>query len=82
MQTIIMEKDEKAELFWADKIAKKILERKQYHYIDKKVPKFEVYTAKSAASLSGVLHIGRLSDVLRHISVHRALVDAGANLGC
>jgi len=72
-----MEKNGKAELFWADKVAKRILERKQYRYIDKKIKKFDVYTSRSAASLSGVLHIGRLSDVLRHISVHRALLDAG-----
>lgn len=72
-----MENDEKKELFWADQVAQRILEREKYRYLDKKLPKFDVYTAKSGASLSGVLHIGRLSDVIRNISVHRALLDKG-----
>ena len=70
--------NDKKGLFWADQVAKKILERKTFRYSDKKIPGFDVYTSKSAASLSGVLHIGRLSDVIRHISVHRALLDKGA----
>ncbi len=72
-----MEKNEKKELFWADQIANKIIERETFRYSDKKMRKFDKYTSKSAASLSGVLHIGRLSDVIRHISVHRALLDKG-----
>jgi len=73
-----MENNEKKELFWADQIAEKILTRQKYHYLDKKVPKFDRHTCKAGNSLSGVLHIGRLSDVIRQISVHRALLDKGA----
>ncbi len=65
-------------LFWADQVADRIINREKYHYLDKKIPKFGVYVCRSAASLSGVMHIGRLSDVIRHISVHRALLDKGA----
>ncbi|MBI4175805.1 MAG: lysine--tRNA ligase, partial [Candidatus Aenigmarchaeota archaeon] len=36
------------------------------------------YTVKTSASLSGVLHLGRLSDTIRGESVFRALEDAGA----
>jgi len=72
-----MENSEKKELFWADQVAEKVLTREKYHYLDKKVPKFKLYTCKAGNSLSGVLHIGRLSDVIRQASVHRALLDKG-----
>ena len=72
------EGNDKKGFFWADQVARRIIERGTYRYSDKKMPGFDVYTSKSAASLSGVLHIGRLSDVIRHISVHRALLDKGA----
>jgi len=65
-------------LFWADKIAQEILERKRFHYLDKPVPAMKECTVKTSASMSGVLHIGRLSDTIRSESVFRALVDAGA----
>lgn len=65
-------------LFWADQKAKKILERKRFQFLDKPVPKLKIYTIKTSASLSGVLHIGRLSDTIRGESVYRALKDAGA----
>lgn len=65
------------ELFWADQLAKQIISREKFRYIDKKTPKFNEYTVKTAASLSGVLHIGRLSDTIRNATVHRALLDAG-----
>jgi lysyl-tRNA synthetase, class I len=68
--------DEGDGLFWADKIAKEIITRKKFYYIDRKIPKFDEYTVKTSASLSGVLHIGRLSDTIRSESVHRALGDA------
>ena len=68
----------KTGFFWADQVAERILERKTYRYSDKKIPKVEKYTCKAGNSLSGVLHIGRLSDVIRQISVHRALLDRGA----
>ncbi len=72
-----MEEGEKKELFWADQVAERIVSREKYHYLDKKAVKPDVYTIKSGASLSGVLHIGRLSDVIRNLSVHRALLDKG-----
>lgn len=68
--------NEEKELFWADQLAEKIINRKKFHYIDKKIPKFDVFTVKTSASLSGVLHIGRLSDTIRGESVYRALKDA------
>lgn len=72
--------EETKELFWADKIAKEILTRKTFHYLDKEIPKLDEYTVKTSASLSGVLHIGRLSDTIRGSSVARALQDAGAKV--
>ena len=68
--------NEGKELFWADQLAKQIITRKKFHYIDKKIPKFDVFTIKTSASLSGILHIGRLSDTIRGESVYRALKDA------
>ena len=65
------------ELFWADQIAKQITSREKFHYTDEKVSKFDTYTVKTSASLSGVLHIGRLSDTIRSESVVIALKDAG-----
>jgi lysyl-tRNA synthetase class 1 len=64
------------ELFWADRIAKKIIKRKKWRYLDRKF-NVTTYTVKSAASISGVLHIGRLSDTIRGESVVKALHDAG-----
>lgn len=71
-------KKQEEELFWADQIANTAITRKKYHYLDKEMPKFEEYVVKTSASLSGVLHIGRLSDTIRGASVLRALQDAGA----
>lgn len=65
------------ELFWADQLAKQVISRERFHYIDSKIPKFGEYTVKTSASLSGVLHIGRLSDTVRGESVAIALKDAG-----
>ena len=65
------------ELFWADQLAKEIANRKKFHYLDKPIPKLKEFTVKTSASLSGVLHIGRLSDTIRGDSVHRALEDLG-----
>ncbi len=64
-------------LFWADQLAKTILERKRFRYLDKKTPRFNKYVVKTSASLSGVLHIGRLGDTIRGESVVRALKDLG-----
>ncbi len=69
--------EEQYEFFWADQIAKEIITRKKYHFIDRKIPKFREFLVKTSASLSGVLHIGRLSDTIRGDSVHKALKDAG-----
>lgn len=66
-------------LFWADQIAKRILERKRFRYTGRNVPEFKEYVVKTSASLSGVLHIGRLSDTVRGESVHRALLDSGVD---
>ena len=65
------------QLFWADQIAKKIIERKKFHFIDREIPKLKEFTVKTSASLSGVLHIGRLSDTIRGCSVFQALKEAG-----
>lgn len=64
-------------LFWADQLANKIINRKKFHYTDEKIPKFKEFVVKTSASLSGVLHIGRLSDTIRSSSVRLALKDAG-----
>ncbi len=68
---------ENKSLFWADSLADKIISRKKYHFLDKEIKKPDVYTVKTSASLSGVLHIGRLSDSIRGDSVFRALKDKG-----
>ncbi len=72
-----MAEEEKGELFWADQIARDIVTRKTFHYIDKEAPKFDEFTVKTSASISGVLHIGRLSDTIRGSSVVKALRDMG-----
>lgn len=62
-----------SENFWANQIAEKISERKKFHYLDKKIPKAKEWSVKTSSSLSGVLHIGRLSDVIRTEAVFRSL---------
>lgn len=64
-------------LFWADQLARDIKSRKRFSYMDKPVKKPEMFTVKTSASISGVLHIGRLSDTIRGESVYRALKDSG-----
>lgn len=71
------ETDEKEELFWADQLAGRIVNRNKFHYLDKHIPSFKEFTVKTSASISGVLHIGRLSDTIRGATVARALMDAG-----
>ena len=71
------ETDSKKEFFWADKIVKKITERQKFRWVDKKIPDFKEYVVKTSASISGVLHIGRLSDTTRGAAVKRALSDHG-----
>jgi lysyl-tRNA synthetase class 1 len=65
-------------LFWADQKAGEVVNRK-FHYIGRGIPEFKEYVIKTSASISGVLHIGRLSDSVRGDSVCRALTDAGYN---
>lgn len=67
----------KETLFWADKLAEEIIHREKYSYLDKpyKLPK--VSRVKTSSSLSGVLHIGRLTDIIRGEAVFRALKDKG-----
>ena len=66
-------------LFWADQLSEKIINRKKYHYLNKEIEKPDVFVVKTSASMSGVLHIGRLSDTIRGDSVFRALKDKGVN---
>jgi len=71
------EEEEDETLFWADKLAWKIVSRERFHYTNDKIKKPEEFIVKTSASLSGVLHIGRLSDTIRGDSVFRALKDLG-----
>lgn len=70
---------EQESLFWADQKAGEIAGRTKFHYLDKKIPEFKKYVIKTSASISGVLHIGRLSDTIRSESVRRALEEQGYN---
>jgi lysyl-tRNA synthetase class 1 len=70
-------KDSGKELFWADQKAGEIVSRKRYSYLEKDIQPFDEYVVKTSASISGVLHIGRLSDTIRGESVVRALLDKG-----
>jgi len=74
-----MEKKEvEKEIFWADQFAKNLLERKKFHYLDKEIHERKEFIVKTSASISGVLHIGRLSDSIRGSSVFRALKEQGS----
>ncbi len=64
-------------VFWAERIAAEIKKRKKFHFTDGSVPKLKQWTVKSSSSLSGVLHIGRLSDLIRGEAVSRALEKEG-----
>ncbi|MFH1623478.1 MAG: lysine--tRNA ligase [Candidatus Aenigmatarchaeota archaeon] len=63
--------------FWTDQIAGKAVNRKKFLYTDERTPKFKEFVVKTSASVSGVLHIGRLSDTIRGEAVARSLLDAG-----
>ncbi len=63
--------------FWAEKIADDVINREKFHFTDDKTPKLKNWTVKSSSSLSGVLHIGRLSDLIRGEAVARALQEKG-----
>ncbi len=73
-----MAKEELQDSFWADQAAKEIVSRVAYHYLDKPYQKPDTFTVKTSASISGVLHIGRLSDTIRGDSVVRALESIDA----
>jgi lysyl-tRNA synthetase class 1 len=74
-----MEKKEvEKDIFWADQFAKSLIERKKFHYLDKEIHDRKEFIVKTSASISGVLHIGRLSDSIRGSSVFRALKEQGA----
>ncbi len=64
-------------IFWADEIADSIINRKKFHFTEKEIPKIKEGTVKSSSSLSGVLHIGRLSDIIRGEAQARALQEKG-----
>lgn len=68
------------EMFWSDQIARRVFERDRYRYIDRQIVKPEKFVVKTSASLSGVLHIGRLSDTVRGESVVKSLKDMGKNV--
>jgi lysyl-tRNA synthetase class 1 len=72
---IMVRDGDERELFWADQKAEEIVGRKKFNYIEKDIKPFEKYVVKTSASISGVLHIGRLSDTIRGESVVRALLD-------
>ncbi len=63
--------------FWAEDIASEIINRQEYKYVNKKIKKPKEFVVKTSASLSGVLHIGRLSDTIRSETVYRALKNLG-----
>jgi len=62
-------------LFWAEQIAKNISARNKFHFLNKQIPEIKNPSVKSSSSLSGVLHIGRLSDIIRGEAVFRALKE-------
>jgi lysyl-tRNA synthetase, class I len=73
------ETPEEFDLFWADQLAKKLIAKNKFRYIDRSFEKPKEFVVKTSASISGVLHIGRLSDTVRGASAYRALIDAGEN---
>jgi len=64
-------------VYWADTLAKDIVNRKKFNYVDKEMPQVGKYFIKSSTSISGVPHIGNASDVIRHDALFRALKDMG-----
>lgn len=63
-------------LFWAHQKAEEIVTNKRYRYLDKTFER-DKYIVKTSASISGALHIGRLSDSIRGDAVVRAILDMG-----
>jgi len=54
-----------------------IKNRKAFFFTKDKIPDLNNWVVKSSSSLSGVLHIGRLSDLIRGEAVSRALEKEG-----
>lgn len=61
--------------FWPDQIADNVVGRRKFSFVDKKFPKVARWSVKSSSSLSGVLHVGRLSDIVRGEAVFLSLKD-------
>lgn len=71
------EEKTKEAIFWAEQIASKVAEREKGSFSSSSVPKIKKWNVKSSSSLSGVLHIGRLSDIIRSEAVYKALKTQG-----
>jgi lysyl-tRNA synthetase class 1 len=69
--------EEDGVMFWSDRIAKMMIDRRDFNYVDKHFEKPKQFCIKSSTSISGVPHIGNASDVLRHDALVRSLEDAG-----
>ncbi len=65
------------EVFWAENIADRIVKREKFRFTGERVPSLKKWVVKSSSSLSGVIHIGNLSDVVRSEAVFRALGERG-----
>ncbi|MHA1231032.1 MAG: lysine--tRNA ligase [Candidatus Helarchaeota archaeon] len=73
-----MNKEDQEIEFWADKLARMIIERKKYNYRNVEITKEKkIYNIKSSTSISGVPHIGNASDVFRAEAVVNGLERAG-----
>jgi len=72
-----LERGQKDVKFWAESIADTVMTREKFHFTEAKVPKLSNWVVKSSSSLSGILHIGRLSDLVRSEAVYNALKERG-----
>ncbi|MBI4896703.1 MAG: lysine--tRNA ligase [Candidatus Aenigmarchaeota archaeon] len=64
-------------LFWSDQLAQEIIKRQSFYYLQKTFKPRKTYVVKTSASISGVLHLGRLSDTIRGNALATSLHDAG-----
>lgn len=72
-----LEREQKEVRFWAESLADKIAKRELFNFTKERVPKLKGWSVKSSSSLSGVLHIGRLSDLIRSEACFTALKEQG-----